>query len=206
MMKLYSATNSPYARKVRVVLLERAIAHEEILVNLENPDENFLQLNPNRRVPALTAGKVQLFESNLILEYLLKNTSPASGGEKPALGTALTRMRQHWEDMCVLLTIETMLDSGLNLFQLKKNGVEPSQASYLEAEAQRIQAGLDWLEARCTPEGFVPGEFSILDLNLVCALGWADHRQPFPWRGRANLEQVVARYENRPSLVATRPG
>jgi hypothetical protein len=51
-------------------------------------------------------------------------------------------------------------------------GLEPEQVSYLQRQRDRIDCCLDWLEKRAAPEGFAPGVFSIMDLNLICA-HWA---------------------------------
>ncbi len=68
---------------------------------------------------------------------------------------------------------------------------------------ERIRSCLDWLDARATPEGFIPGLFSIQDIALICPLMWNQARNDIPWRGRANLEAIVARNAERPSVVAT---
>jgi glutathione S-transferase len=82
-------------------------------------------------------------------------------------------------------------------------GLEPEQVSYLQRQRDRIDCCLDWLEKRAAPEGFAPGVFSIVDLNLICALGNIDNHKSFEWRGRSTLESVVARYAERPSVKST---
>jgi glutathione S-transferase len=59
------------------------------------------------------------------------------------------------------------------------------------------------LETQATAEGFAPGNFAIMDVNLICALGNLDHHRSFEWRPRARLEAIVARYRERPSVQAT---
>ncbi|MBI4082186.1 MAG: hypothetical protein HY423_06195, partial [Candidatus Lambdaproteobacteria bacterium] len=77
---------------------------------------------------------------------------------------------------------------------------------YLEKERARVQSVLDWLEQRATPEGFVPGQFSIMDLNLAITLQWGgDFRKVFEWRGRPNIDRLMAFQQHRPTLVATVP-
>lgn len=204
--QLYFSPNSPYARKVRIVLAEKGLDFEAKPMDTNAPPEGFSRLNPNLRVPVLVDGARALFESNIILDYLLRTYRTPPAATEPPLAPALTRPDHHWDDVATLVTIETMLDTGLNLFQLTRDGVKPDQAPYLKKEQARAQTCLDWLEVRAEPEGFVPGQFSILDLNLVCALAWADFRKPFAWRGRKNLEAIVANYAGRPTVHSTRPG
>jgi len=45
--------------------------------------------------------------------------------------------------------------------------------------------------------------FSIMDLNLVCALGNVDNHKSFEWRGRPSLEAIMAGYADRPSVKLT---
>lgn len=204
--QLYFSPNSPYARKVRIVLAEKGLEYATKIVDTNALPEGYSRMNPNLRVPVLVDGGRTVFESNIILDYLLRTyPGKAAGAAAPPLAATLTRPEQHWEDLQFLVTTETMLDTGLNLFQLTRDGVKPEQASYLRKELARTQTCLDWLEARITPQGFVPGQFSIQDLALMCALTWADFRKPFAWRGRKNLEQMVARHAERASVVATRP-
>ena len=205
MLRLFFGANSPYARKVRVVLAELQIPFESVPADTANPSAEFLAVNPNRRIPALSDGDTQLFESNIILDYLLREY-PNTGKGDPPLSAALVRPEHRWDDWKILVTIETMLDSGLNLFQMNKSGIGPEQAPYLQAEQRRIQSDLDWLEQRASPGGFVQGAFSVLDLNLVCALEWANFRQPFEWSGRPKLAAIVELHKDRESISTTRPG
>jgi glutathione S-transferase len=204
MIKFFFGAISPYTRKVHILLKEKQLPFETVPVDLANPTPDFLAVNPNLRIPAISDGDVHLFESNVILDYLL-STYPQPSPDNPPLGKALVRPEHRWEDTKTLVTIETVLDSGLNIFQFARNDIGPEQAPYLQRELDRIQSDLDWLETKATPEGFVPGEFSLLDLNLVCTLQWADFRKPFQWQGRPKLEAIVALHGERESIASTRP-
>lgn len=204
MLKLFGGLISPYTRKVRILLSELGLEFETGEPDLANPSPEFVTVNPNRRVPVLSDDGTHLFESNLILDYLLQKYSK-SGQGAPPLATEMIRQEHRWEDLKLLNVIETTLDSGLNLFQFSKENTGPEQSDYLQTELRRIQSNLDWLEERATPEGFVPGQFSISDLNLVCTLQWADFRKPFDWGGRPNLHAIVEFYKDRESIRNTRP-
>jgi glutathione S-transferase len=120
-----------------------------------------------------------------------------------AFGAAMTRPERHWEDSLILATLETMTDSIMNLRQMKMSGLEPDQVTYLRRQRDRIDLSLDWLEREATGDGFAPGQFSIMDVNLIAALGNVDNHRSFEWRGRPRLEAIVARYSERPSVKAT---
>lgn len=200
---------SPYARKVRIVLAELGLAHEAVEAAAFPPGHDVSAINPNLAVPAFVDGEVELFESNLIIEYLLATYgADAPGAEVLPLATAMTRADHHWADAKLLATIETLADTIVSLSYLDWCGMKAvgRNAVGMDLEArqrERIALCLDWLEVRATPEGFIPGVFSIQDIALICPLLWNEARNAIPWRGRPNLEAMVAAYAARPSVQAT---
>ena len=70
--KLYSNRNS-YAMISHLLLEELDLDYEIILFNVHNPDEfpeEFLQINPNARVPVLVTPSGPIYESAAIMVYL----------------------------------------------------------------------------------------------------------------------------------------
>lgn len=69
-MKLYASLASSFARKIRVMLIEKNISHEVEMVNLWEPNE-LQQTNPIGKVPALRLddGRV-LISSPMIADYV----------------------------------------------------------------------------------------------------------------------------------------
>ena len=204
MRKLYHSYLSPYARRVLIVLLEKGLEHEREKHMFAREFSELASINPCLLLPVFVDGETRLWGSNLIIEYLLK-TYPdiAPGSPKPPLASAMTRPDHHFEDARILATLETMTDSIMNLRQMKMSGVEADQVAYLRRQRDRIDLCLDWLDGNATTDGFAPGEFSIMDLNLICALGNVDNHKTFEWRGRLALEAIVARYAERPSVKST---
>jgi glutathione S-transferase len=204
--KLYHSHLSPYARRVLIVLTEKQLEHEREKHTFARDFAKLSSINPCLLLPVFMDGDVCLWGSNLINEYLLQhypNVPPNS--PDPPLAETMTRPDRHWEDARVLATLETMTDSIMNLRQMKMSGLEPEQVVYLRRQRDRIDRCLDWLDTRATADGFVPGAFSIMDLNLICALGNVDRQKSFEWRGRPNLEALVARHADRPSVELTAP-
>ena len=214
MITLYFTPNSPYARKVRIVLAEKGLAFTPESLPATPPSsgrvfpESFETMNPNMRVPMLADNDLRIWDSNLILEYLFATYPHAAKGlgqNVPPLAPTLTRPERHWQDLMILNTIETLLDSAINVYQFTRDGMRVEQVPYLRREKGRTQSELDWLEKQLPAEGFWPGMFSVMDVNLVCTLAWLDLRKPVPWRGRPKLEAIMERYGARPSVQATRP-
>src|SRR4051812_24839467 len=71
-MKLFYSPNSPYARKCRVVAIEKGLADQITFVKVDPWDNSpeLLKVNPLGRVPALmTDAGMALCESPIICEY-----------------------------------------------------------------------------------------------------------------------------------------
>ncbi len=86
-MKLFIAKPSPYARKARVALIEKAIEFETIVENPWLPDTEIGDVNPLGKIPALVLddGRV-IHDSKVIIEYLeTLNAPPALIPSSPDL-------------------------------------------------------------------------------------------------------------------------
>ena len=71
MMKLLSATPSPYARKVRIALAEKGLQFELVTEVPWNADTTTPKFNPLEKVPVLILEDgTTVYESRHILEYL----------------------------------------------------------------------------------------------------------------------------------------
>ena len=72
--RLFISLRSPFARRVRVALIEHGISFIEVVHDVLNPTQALFQINPLGRVPALelSSGEV-LIDSNLILQVLYKS-------------------------------------------------------------------------------------------------------------------------------------
>jgi glutathione S-transferase len=199
----YHSYLSPYARRVLIVLAEKRLNPERRKYTYARDFDGLAEINPCLLLPVYIEEGVHLWGSNLIIEYLLGKYPNAEETIRPPLARTMTRPESHWSDSKILATLETMTDAIMNLRQMKMSGLEPEQVSYLRRQRSRIDLILDWLEKNATPEGFAPGIFSIMDINLICALGNVDNRRSFEWRGRPALEAIYARYAERPSVKAT---
>ncbi|MGV0998973.1 MAG: glutathione S-transferase N-terminal domain-containing protein [Fluviibacter sp.] len=95
-MKLLGTPTSPYVRKVRLVLLEKNIAHDYLIDPPREPGSLVVRVNPLGRIPALILDdETCVFDSPVIAEYV------DSLNDNPILiprDDALARMRvKRWE-------------------------------------------------------------------------------------------------------------
>ncbi len=91
-VKLIIATPSPFARKARIALIEKQLAHE---IEVQNPWQSDIAANPLGKVPALLLddGRV-VHDSSVIIEYLetlFASDADSEGPERCACSTARSR-------------------------------------------------------------------------------------------------------------------
>lgn len=202
-MKLSFSNGSPFARKVRIVLAEMALAYEADVADGLRPLSG--ELGPTLSIPVLEDGPHKLWESDLIVDYLLRTypEAAACATGAPKLAPWLARPDRHWHDMTVLATIATCASSIVNLRLMAPDGITADNSDYLARQRVRIERCLDWLDGEATEEGFAPGWFSIMDIAFICPMAFAEARGVLDWRGRRKLDALFDRYRDRPSLKAT---
>jgi glutathione S-transferase len=77
-MKLYGSLTSPYVRKCRVLIKEKALACEFVAGDVGAADSPVAALNPLGKVPVLERDDGSpLFDSPVVLEYLDSLKLPA---------------------------------------------------------------------------------------------------------------------------------
>lgn len=70
MLTLYDADRCPYCARVRIVLAEKGLEHETVVVDLDDRPAWIYEKNPLGRVPVLEEEAFVLPESAVINEYL----------------------------------------------------------------------------------------------------------------------------------------
>lgn len=195
-MKLYISTPSPFARKCRIVALERGVAVTEVVADPYADDPALLAANPIVQVPTLVAMDGQpISDSPVICEYL---DGLGSGPRLlPADGPERLRVRR----------IETLgnalLDQGVKrVLELRRPESERSP-SWIARWTAGMQRTLDVLEA----SNLQPDPLDMGVITVGVALTWISFRHPdIDWKsGRPNLVALQGALEQRPSFVETAP-
>ncbi len=199
-MKLYITETSPYARVVRVVLLEKGLEDRvEILVaQTRVSDSPYYRINPSGRVPYLICDDgVALEESALICAYL----DHLDG--KPAFDPP--EGEQAWEARRLEALARSLLD-GLAVWsrELRRPRDERSP-TILEHEAQRSVRMADLWELQID-HPLMRRPLNLAQITLACALGMEALNPDFSWRpGHPKLSAWFDAIAAHPSLVATAP-
>ena len=81
---LVSFKTCPWVQRAAIVLREKGVDFEFRHIDRDNRPDWFLAISPHKKVPVLSIdGKVSLFESNAIAEYLDETITPRLHPEDP---------------------------------------------------------------------------------------------------------------------------
>lgn len=202
MMKLLSATPSPYARKVRIALAEKGLPFELVTEVPWNRDTATPQYNPLEKLPVLIlddSGTV--YESRFILEWLeIKHPEPRLFPADPDALLAARRLEVLADGTCDAFV--------LWFFERMRPEAARSQP-WMERQQRKIEGGLREI-ARLVPAdtAFCVGDrFGLADIAVGTVLDYLTVRYPdLDWRGAyPHLARRLDRLAERPSFAATRP-
>lgn len=200
-MILFYSLTSPYARKVRVFLLEKRLTYEGVNVAdaaRSGAEQNVSEHNPLGKVPTLVLDDgTALFDSRVICEALdAMYPTPRFIPEAPR-ERALVR---HWEALA-----DGICDVLIPVVQDSRRPHEQQDRAQAAKLLGKVEACLDYIEPLVEGRDTVGAEFSLADIALVCALGYIKLRRPELLDGRDVLGAYSTRQLARPSLLDTVP-
>ncbi|MBS0644871.1 MAG: glutathione S-transferase family protein [Proteobacteria bacterium] len=201
-MRLLYAPASPFARIVRIALIETGLDSRvsKQAVDLYTPDSMVIPLNPVARVPTLELddGTV-LSESSLILAWV-----DAQHGARPLLPRDGS---DGWRILSEMGTAWGLMD-GIVAWARALRPPEPQRAPrVIEWETQRVNRIADRLEQAVGQGGYTRPAIDAAQIVLGTAFGWVEPRHPvWKWReSRPALSAWADRIHARPSFQATIP-
>jgi glutathione S-transferase len=200
-MKLYASIASSFARKIRVMLIEKNIPHDLEMVNLWEPN-NLKKINPLGKVPALTLDDGQvLVSSPLIADYLDgRFPNPRFIPDEPGLRLEVRR----WEALA-----DGIMDAvSASLYEMRFHDESKRSQAWLDRQRGKIDAGFSALETMLGNRPWCVGDaLSLADLAIACHLGFVTLRAPqfFPQSRYPNLARLWGSMEQRESMKRTAP-
>jgi glutathione S-transferase len=194
-MKLYGTTTSPFVRRVRVVALECGLAYERVDTATDVGQAALKQVSPIWKVPAAELDGRLIYDSRAIIEWL--TTTRGWGG--------LTPPRDHFLTLNHTNAVDGLLESAVQIFYLRRDGVAVDGSPFAERQLGRIAALFGWLGGELDA-GRMSGELGLAELSLICTLDWLDFRAVIPLDALpASITRLRAAHAERPSLRETRP-
>lgn len=200
-MKLLYTLNSPYARKVRIVALEKRIdiALEEVVLGV--PDSPIFQYNPLGKVPVLILNDdVGLYDSRVIIEYLDART-PVS-----KLMPSEARLRIdviRWGALA-----DGVCDATVSIMLEQRKPAKQQSEAFIEKQLTKVKNGLAVLNKDISKKKWCVNEtFSLADIALGCMLGYVGLRLThLNWQEKyPSLAKHYTILSKRPSFKETLP-
>lgn len=185
-IKLYGNSASPFVRHCQLALIEGEIDYEFIKVDAKLS----AQLSPMQKIPFIEyadAGRLKMLtDSTSILRF---------AREKPG-----QKFLPTIEDLDKYCSVNTLIDAQLNLFLLKKEGLDANKVMYLQRQENRIKTGLEVFESMTYSD---QAPWSDAELRLVCFLDWVRFRKHFSLEAYPVLYDFLKCLDKYPPFLAT---
>ena len=200
-MRLFYASASPFARIVRVALLETGLDQQvqKQEVTLRDPASALLPFNPVGRVPTLELDNgTILTESLLILNYI--DTLHTGRPLLPRDGS------EQWRTLARMGTAAGFLEGIVTWARELRRPPNWQSPAVIALETTRVNRTADVLE-RAVSDGAYTGPIDAARIVLGCALGWVEPRHPV-WHWRERRPSLSAWFDAiaaTPSFQATIP-
>ena len=198
-MQLYHHPFSTFSRRVRMQLLEKAIAVDEVVVRMEHKEHKsdaYRALNPYGRVPTLVHDDLVLYESSAIMDYL-EATHPEPAllpcGEKDR-----ARVAMHVKLCDLEVGVHTATLTFPRRFLPRERWNLPAQDQARAAIQRHLEIVGQQLGHRLY---LVADAFTLADLAYCILTPFVALHELSP---PANVRAWMERIEARPSAVATR--
>jgi glutathione S-transferase len=201
-MKLFMTLNSPYARKVRVMLAEKHIECEMVVVpSLAAPESPVPAHNPLGKVPTLVLDDgTSLYDSVVIVDYLDHKTPVARLIPQDNNHRAVVR---RWEALA-----DGICDAAVAVVMEGRRAPEKQDETVVERQTLKVHRGLAALAEGLGEGKWLMGErFTLADIAVGVMLGYVALRMPeIMWREQyPNLDRLYQQLMSRPSFKDTVP-
>lgn len=197
-VKLYGTLTSPFVRRVRILAELQNTRLELVRTDTDEGQKALSAVTPLWKVPVLDTGDQVLFDSRVILEWLLGRFG--EGGLRVASGP------ERYRDQNLLTVIDGALDAAINGFYFARDGVEEHRAPYLRKQRERVGSALSWVESSMSgPWLSDEPRLGLPEVALLTTLEWMTFRNAYDVRAHPGFSEFLAHHEGFAPFVATRP-
>ena len=200
-MKLFASQGSPFARKIRVMLIEKNAPHEVEMVDLWAAND-LKKTNPIGKVPALKLDDGRaLVNSPLIADYVDgRFPEPRFIPADPDQRLEVRR----WEALA-----DGVMDAAVASFYEARFHDEASRSrKWLDHQRGKLDSGFAVLEQMLDGRPWCfGGGMTLADITLGCHIGFITLRRPefFPQEKYPGLTKLWKSLETRESFRRTAP-
>ncbi len=189
--RLIGSYTSPFVRRLRLAMYDRVDFELEVVNYMEEPGKSYLQsISPINKLPILIDGQQKIFDSRVIYNYLAR--------------------RHDWKALTVdeenlVSAIESGMDTCVNLFLLKKGGLDPASDNwYLQRQRERVPSVLDYLKPwieKLNPSQV--SDWNFASMSLYSFLYWAQFRGMLDLSGRPECLKFLETFQGKPGVAET---
>jgi glutathione S-transferase len=189
-LTLIGSYTSPFVRKIRLLLHDDPTLTFRPINYLEDEGNKYLKsINPFNQLPMLLDGEQPIYESRVMFNYISKkkNLKPLT-----------------LEEENILSAIDAIIATGVNLFSLKKGGVNIDDSSnyFLVRQKERIPSLIKMITPWATiqkPEK----NWNYLTMSLYSLLCWMTFREVYDYSNEPELVAFLERFKNCPGVTET---
>ena len=192
-MKLLYTKRSPYARKVRVLALEKGIALDFIDEDLQNKSQRLLEANPLGKVPTLVLDNGDtLYDSPVICQYLdgLNDKNKMIPQDSQARLKVLK-----WEAFA-----DDLMTAAINLYMEKVRHPQDFHQEFTATLEANVLSAYGYIEKNLPKLK----EFNLAPVAVASAIGYIHFRLPY-LKVKGALLQWFDGISKRPSMAQTIP-
>ncbi len=196
-LELFGTLTSPYVRRVRILAHEFGIEPVWVDTSTEAGQAALRQLTPLWKVPAARIDGATVLDSAVICRTLLRLFGP---------GPLAPFDPEEVETQNLITVVDGALDSLINAFYLRKDGIDADQVAYVKKQHDRASAALAWVGARVHGPWLTPAQrLGLPEIALVTALEWMTFRHTYDVQQQPALAAFLEHHASRPSIKNTAP-
>ena len=197
-MKLYYANTSPYARKVRMTVIEKGLQDrvEQVFANPFEENAELKSANPLGRIPALVTDDGQvIFDSPVICAYL---------DSQPADVRLIPDGPERWQVLTNEALTDGILDAAFAVVMERRRDEKQQSTMWQERWTAAIFRSIEAIENDISR---FEGDLTIAHIGLGAALGYLQFRLPdLNWQKNCpNTSAWFETFSHRPSMTETDP-
>lgn len=196
-MKLLCTKRSPYARKIRVLAIEKQIPLELVEEDLANKSSRLVESNPLGKVPALMLDNGQtLVDSPVICQYLDEF--------KPQPVFIPKQKDERFRVLHLEAIADGLMDATVGAYMEKIRHPENFNAAFIKVQEDAIGRGLQFFEKNLKELE----KLTLAPIAAAAAVGYIHFRLPHlgPKQKHPKLAKWFEEFSKRPSLAETIPG
>jgi glutathione S-transferase len=198
-MKLYGSITSPFVRRVRFLCHQLGQSFE-LIDTASEPGQNALrEKNPIWKVPCVEIDGLVLWDSHTIMDYLTEKYKGKAKLLRRPEGT------EYWRERNLVTAADACVESAINVFYLKKDGVAVQDVAYLRKQMARVESILTWLKSQLSGHYFTSEErIGMSELTFYCILDWLRFRAMYPVNEDPVLRGYLDFHSNHAGFIATK--